>query len=420
MKMMLRILAIAILTIACVTSVTAASKKQPPQDRAASAPEDPVFTRKMFFPSQGDLQNGEALALDSCESCHSEEAAELDPSLPNLDGQHTVYLFSKLKEYKQSGYGDPGMVKEIRFLSDDALRMVAAYYNSLPAPRVDSEEILKLAPDPSLHDPVLLGQAATKRCSMCHGKTGNATRAGMPNLTGQSPEVFIAAMNDYRDGHRPKSVMTKFAEAADAEAIKNMALFYALQAPEATTNAGTGDVDAGARLARDCAGCHGANGNTTSPTMPSLAGQDSKYLVSAMKEYAEGKRAHDQMTAAVADLGETDLNNLASFYAQQRPLPRKVFRPSTLQEWIARCDRCHGLNGNSQNPRTPILAGQRVDYILKAIEAYSRDERHHSIMTAMTKPMRADQRKGIAVHYAAQQPKSIMYVELPSSVTTKQ
>ena len=242
----------------------------------------------------------------------------------------------------------------------------------------------------------------------------------MPNLTAQSPEVFIEAMNAYRDGHRPKNVMTKFAEAADADGIKNMALFYALQAPEATSQAGTGDADAGARLAKSCASCHGANGNTTSPTMPSLAGQDPIYLVSAMKDYADGKRSHEKMTAAVAELGASDLENLATFYAQQRPLPRKVFRPSTLQEWIARCDRCHGLNGNSQNPSTPILAGQRVDYILRAIEAYSRDERHHSIMTAMTKPMRPDQKRGIAVHYAAQQPKSIMYVELPSSVTTNQ
>lgn len=418
MKTKLGILAIAILSFACITTVTAASKKQPPQAPAATPVEDPEFTRAMFFPSRGDIENGKALAMDSCDGCHSEAAAELDPSLPHLDGQHTVYLYNKLKQYKASGFGDKNMAKDIRFLSDDALRMVAAYYNSLPAPRVNAEEVLKFAPDAALHDPVLLGQAATKRCAMCHGKTGNATREGMPNLTAQSPEVFITAMNSYRDGHRPKNVMTKFAEAADAEAIRNMALFYALQAPEATPNSGSGDAEAGARLAADCAGCHGVNGNTTSATMPSLAGQEPKYLVNAMQDYAEGKRIHEQMTAAVADLSESDLNNLATYYAQQKPVARKVFRPSTAEEWIARCDRCHGLNGNSSNPATPILAGQRIDYILRVLQEYSQDARHHSIMTAMTKPMRPDQLQAIAVHYAAQQPKSIMYVELPSSVVT--
>ena len=418
MKNSLRFLAIALLTIACATSATSANKKQPPQEQTPAVEQDPAFMRGLFFPTAADIQNGMELATDSCNRCHGAEAAAEDPSLPNLNGQHSLYLFNKLQEYKASGYGSPEMVKTIRFLSDDALRMVATYYNSLPAPRVDSEAVLQGAPDPAMFDPVLLGQAATKRCGMCHGKTGNATRSGMPNLTGQSPDVFIAAMNFYRDGHRPKSTMTKFALAADAEAIKNMALFYALQAPETTPNAGVGDAEAGAALAADCSGCHGVNGNTTSATMPTLAGQEPAYMVGAMKEYAADERRHEQMKGAVADLSETDLNDLATYYAAQQPVPRKVFRPSTLDEWIARCNRCHGMNGNSQNPAIPILAGQRAAYILKSLEAYSREERHHSIMTAMTKPMRPDQFEGIAVHYAAQQPKSIMYVELPSSITT--
>ena len=62
--------------------------------------------------------------------------------------------------------------------------------------------------------------------------------------------------------------------------------------------------------------------------------------------------------------------NLAAYYAAQQPRPPKVGKPLTLAEWVQRCDRCHGVNGNSTDPRTPALAAQRVEYLQKVLQAY--------------------------------------------------
>ena len=64
------------------------------------------------------------------------------------------------------------------------------------------------------------------------------------------------------------------------------------------------------------------------------------------------------------------MKNLAAYYAAQQPKAPNVRKPLTTAEWAERCDRCHGVNGNSTDPRSPMLAGQRVDYLEKVLHAY--------------------------------------------------
>ena len=373
--------------------------------------------RSLLFPSNADIAQGKTLAAQACGSCHSLDGVSVDPTLPHLAGQHVLYLYEELNAYKQGDREDESMRKAVEFLSDDAFRKVSIYYASLvpPGPALQPAATGDAQPDadPAANDPVELGKAAAASCAGCHGAGGNSQIPGMPNLTAQAPEYFAAAMQAYQHGGRQGSIMNALVSSIDAESVQNMGLYYALQAPRRTSAGGSGDAEAGRAAAQACSGCHGADGNVTAADMPTLAGQDAVYLAASLKAYAAGQRDHAQMVSASAELSEADIDSLATFYAQQEPVARKVRQPPTMAEWIERCERCHGIGGNSTDPRYPSLASQNERYLARVIETYSDGGRHNSTMSAMSQPLRPADVEALAAHYASQPRKSILYVELP-------
>lgn len=75
------------------------------------------------------------------------------------------------------------------------------------------------------------------------------------------------------------------------------------------------DVDAGKAKAAVCAACHGANGISVIPDYPNLAGQKVKYLQSAIKAYRDGERKNPIMSPMAAGLTDTDVENIAAYFA---------------------------------------------------------------------------------------------------------
>ena len=378
--------------------------------------------RSLLFPSNADIAAGETLATDTCGACHNSDGVAADPVLPHLAGQHAVYLYTELLAYKEGRREDESMSDAVAFLSDDALRKVSLYFANLspPDPVARAASSDGAVADVAASDPVQLGMAAAVGCAGCHGAGGNSQMAGMPSLTAQSPEYFVAAMRAYQQGGRQGSMMSSFAASVNEENVQNMALYYALQEPQRSAAGGSDDVDAGRAAAQACSTCHGADGNITSADTPTLAGQDALYLASSLKAYAEGKRDHVQMVTASVDLEDAEIEALASFYAEQEPITRKVHRPPTIAEWIERCDRCHGIGGNSTDPRNPSLASQNEAYLARVIETYADGSRSNSTMSAMAQPLRPSDIASLAAHYASQKQKSILFVELPCSSATEE
>jgi cytochrome c553 len=81
-----------------------------------------------------------------------------------------------------------------------------------------------------------------------------------------------------------------------------------------TASVPAADVAAGRAKAVQCATCHGANGIATLPDAPNLAGQNEIYLVKALKDFKSGERKNEMMSLMVANLSDTDIENLAAFY----------------------------------------------------------------------------------------------------------
>jgi cytochrome c553 len=414
MKTIVRILAIAALILMAATVAVSDENAQTPQE----------LERALLFPSNATIAEGKILAADACSGCHSLDGISIDPTLPHLAGQHVIYLYDELNAYKERTRDDESMSKAVHFLSDDAMLQVSAYYASLMPPTVAASPVTSDGsqpdPDPGANDPVNAGKEAAAACAGCHGDSGNSQIPGMPNLTAQSPEYFGVAMRAYKSGGRPGSMMSALVGAIDEESIQNLALYYALQEPQRTPMAGNGDVEAGRAAAQACSGCHGVDGNTTTADMPTLAGQDALYLATSLGAYARGQREHAQMATATAELSDADIEAMAAYYAQQEPIARKVHSPPTVAEWIERCDRCHGVRGNSSNPRYPSLASQNELYLARVIETYATGGRHNSTMAAMSQPLTPSDIEAVAAYYASQQRKSILYVELPCTPVTEE
>jgi len=369
--------------------------------------------RAALFPSAGMIQTGRTVAQAACAECHGMDGLQTGKGQPHLAGQRAVYLYRVLLSYQNNSRQNESMQHVSSFLNDDALLSVAAYYAQQTPAREPGATGLEMDAESLGENPFIGIRKDLAKCTKCHGEDGNSTASGMPNLTAQDPEYFVSSIQSYVEGGRSHKLMGKLVGALDQQTIMEMATYYAVQDPVGTETAGDGDPKAGEAAAGDCATCHGADGNAGSPSVPTLAGQDARYFIKAMQAYQDGKRKHEKMAEAVARLDETQIENLAAFYASQQPRRRNVRAPFTTAEWVQRCERCHGLNGNSTDPRFPMLAGQNEAYLRKAMQSYASGARTTSVMHAMSEPLSQADIERIVAHYASREPKSVLYIELP-------
>ena len=76
------------------------------------------------------------------------------------------------------------------------------------------------------------------------------------------------------------------------------------------------DVNAGKlKASAACAVCHGVLGVSMLPNAPSLAAQPAMYLTEQLKNYRSGKRTHEVMGVIAKPLSDTEIDDLAAWYA---------------------------------------------------------------------------------------------------------
>lgn len=357
-----------------------------------------------------DVAEGKRVAEASCARCHGANGISGTKGVPHLASQRAAYLYLQLRAYRSGARDDKAMDGAVKFLSDDALIKVAAYYASLEPPR---PKVTKAAKGAVNLDTVAAGKAAAAGCVGCHGEGGISKTPGMPSLVGLDPNYLVAAMSGYKSGQRKHEMMKLVLAALDDAAIGNIALYYALQKPARAQTSAGGNAEAGKVAAAACAGCHGDSGVGANPAIPNLAGQDAQYFAAALQAYKDGLRKHDAMKGLAAGLDDGAIRNLAAFFASQQPQAPKVRPPLTIAEWVERCDRCHGINGNSTDPRLPALAAQRVDYLEEVLHAYRKGVRKSSAMAAMSELLTEADVASLAAYYARQNARAVVYVTLP-------
>lgn len=90
----------------------------------------------------------------------------------------------------------------------------------------------------------------------------------------------------------------------------------------AHAQAAAGDPVAGkAKAVAICSGCHGIVGTKTAfPEVyhvPKIGGQNAAYIVAALKAYRAGERNNETMKSLASVLKESELADIAAYYAQK-------------------------------------------------------------------------------------------------------
>jgi cytochrome c553 len=363
---------------------------------------------RAVYATSVDVADGKRVAEASCVRCHNLDGVSTTKGVPHIAGQRPAYLHLELRAYQTSVRGEKAMDGVVKYMSDDALVKVAAYYASLDPPQPVAASSAK--PAAAKPDPAQAGKAAATACAACHGDGGISKIPGTPSLVSFDPKYLVVAMKAYKGGQRKHDMMKSLLGAVSDADMENIGLYYALQKPARAQTAVTGNPAAGKAAAAACAGCHGNAGVSGNPVTPSLAGQDAQYLAAAVKAYKDGSRSDETMKGPVASLDDGKMKDLAAFYATQQPQAPNVRKPLTTAEWAQRCDRCHGINGNSTDPLTPALAGQRTDYLEKVLHDYRTRARKSPQMAAMSDALVEVDIENLAAHYARQKARAVVFV----------
>ena len=397
----MRILAVAAVIAACSLGAAAQPAKVTP---GADGELRAVYATAV------EVAEGGRIAEASCARCHGANGISATKGVPHLAGQRAAYLDLQLQAYRQRARVQSGMTGIVRYLSDDALLKVAAYYASAEPPRPAPAPAKA---SPARPDPVQAGKAAAASCGGCHGELGISKTPGMPSLVALDPKYFAVAVNAYKGGQRKHDMMKSLVGTLNDESVSNIALYYALQKPTKAQTPAPGDQAAGKAAAGACAACHGNQGVSGNPATPSVAGQDAGYLATALRAYKDGTRKDESMKGPAAALDERAMQDIAAFYAAQQPQSLNVRRPLTTAEWTERCDRCHGPGGNSTDPLIPRLAAQRADWLEEVLQAYRTGARKSTAMAAMSALMSEADVKDLAAHYARRSARAVTYVVVP-------
>ena len=202
-------------------------------------------------------------------------------------------------------------------------------------------------------------------------------------------------------------------------ALAAVGLLWAAQA--VAQGAAKPDVAKGEQIAKQvCAACHAADGNSVAAANPKLAGQFPEYLHKQLVNFKPqgGKKAERDnaiMAGMVANLSDSDMRNVAAYYASQKLRPaaagskelaaqgQKLWRGGNAANGVPACAGCHGPDGAGIPSQFPRLAGQFAEYVeaqLKLFRAGGRANDPNGMMRGVAARMTDQEIKAVA-EYAA-------------------
>ena len=169
------------------------------------------------------------------------------------------------------------------------------------------------------------------------------------------------------------------------------------------------DIAAGKEKAELCVGCHGENGISQMENIPSLAGQPDQFIQWQLVYFRAGARKNEQMQPVVDQINNDDIRNLGAYFASLAPAknPKPDDDPGLSRKGAEaaagrRCASCHADN-YAGTKAVARVAGQREDYLLKALHDYKSGVRSGGSMAAMAEvayPLSEEEITALA-HYLA-------------------
>jgi len=136
----------------------------------------------------------------------------------------------------------------------------------------------------------------------------------------------------------------------------------------------------GAMLANSCEGCHGSDGNSQGPAMPTIAGMSKNYMVEVMEEFRDDETKSTIMGRIAKGYTDDEIKAMAAYYAGipfngagQGGDAATIATGKKLQKKY--CGTCHHDGGADADDDSGILAGQWPTYLHYTLQDFANGDR---------------------------------------------
>ncbi|EGV51006.1 c-type cytochrome [Candidatus Endoriftia persephone] len=176
--------------------------------------------------------------------------------------------------------------------------------------------------------PLMMGASDSmlaNTCAGCHGTNGASAGPATPSIAGLSTEYFVEAMQGFKSGDIPTTIMARIAKGYSDDEFKQMASYFgkkpfvgAEQKYDATL------AKKGAKLHdKYCEKCHAEGGSSAEDDSGVLAGQLAMYLKWSLADYKAGdreapKKMKKKLNKMLKKEGDKGIEALVNFYASQK------------------------------------------------------------------------------------------------------
>src|ERR1700693_797529 len=150
------------------------------------------------------------------------------------------------------------------------------------------------------------------------------------------------------------------------------------------------DIAVGKEKAELCAACHGEAGISQTENIPSLAGQLDQFIQWQLVFFRSGARKNEQMQPIVEQIENEDIRNFGAYFASLTPPKAAPDDNPDLSKKGAqaaggrRCASCH-TDSYAGTKAVARLAGQREEYLVKALHDYKSGVRSCGAGAAMAR-----------------------------------
>ncbi len=132
--------------------------------------------------------------LNTCNACHGAKGISSIAQTPSLAGQPNIFTQYQLVFMREGGRKAGVMAAVVKTLTDDQIRDLGAWYESLPPPPA-----IKTGPAPD--EAKAMAIVTPRHCDSCH-KEDFTGQGETGRLAGQRPDYLIKSLKDFRAGER--------------------------------------------------------------------------------------------------------------------------------------------------------------------------------------------------------------------------
>jgi len=168
---------------------------------------------------------------------------------------------------------------------------------------------------------------------------------------------------------------TKLALLTGAAALGLFSTTFAADAPELMSGASA------RMLSETCAGCHGTDGASGGPAIPSIGGMNGEYFVELMQGYKKDEVYGTIMNRIAKGYTEEEIALMGSFFAgKEFKTAKQKFDEGMVKKGLKLhdkyCEKCHSEGGKIlEDEEYYILAGQWTPYLKNAIADFQEERR---------------------------------------------